>query len=158
MIGTVTIQHATTYRAVTQWQGTMPIVYGDSFETMTIPETWYKTPFFCPVCGNNATYQVQSDGYYDHEGGANSICARCGTLFRLSAVKSDTTRAELIRIPAGERDSDVGYWLCDNCASLICATHTLVRQITREIQIYKDGLYSRTEHRSFGVWKEYRTK
>ena len=97
MVGTVTIPHATTYRVVTQWQGTTPAEYGDLLKTVTITETWYKTALFCPVCGGSATYQVQSDGYYAHEGGPDRICTGCGALFRLSAVRTDADRAGLIR-------------------------------------------------------------
>ena len=63
---------------------------------------------------------------------------------------------EYITMPAGERDSEEGIWLCDSCAAQLCATHVLDRRITREIYVCPFNAAPYTEHRPFGVWKEYR--
>lgn len=95
--------------------------------------------------------------------GRGHACAKAGE-YRLHVRQWEprttiiSKHGEYITMPAGERDSDEGCWLCNDCAALMCATHVLDRQITRAIQVCEGGFYSRTEHRPFGIWREYRSK
>lgn len=73
-----------------------------------------------------------------------------------SRVTIFSRHGETITMPAGERDSEEGIWLCNDCAAQMCATHVLDRKITREIHVHPAFGTPYVEHRPFGVWKEYR--
>lgn len=64
-------------------------------------ETWDKTIYFCPDCGENTVWKSQYEDYYD---GAKHICTSCGITFHLLAIypinelsNADVQRLEQLR-------------------------------------------------------------
>jgi predicted RNA-binding Zn-ribbon protein involved in translation (DUF1610 family) len=67
-------------------QITFEVIYHRQPENYSVQETWTKTEYYCPRCGEQKVYV--SDLYGNYYSGRSHICGGCSGFFNFNGVQN----------------------------------------------------------------------